>query len=144
MWFDHPGTLRRQLRSDLARQADMNRLKHSDERVVHLNSVDKTVQELVCPGVAFSSDSSLNFKLELEAEQRGWLIKRFKFSLHLVGRNIKMVRIHLNDRIGHDPVRIPRCHLHIDDSVAHIPFPIMNPRLMVHVICEHLEPDLGL
>jgi hypothetical protein len=31
----------------------------------------------------------------------------------------------------------------IGDSQAHVLFPIMSPRLIVHLICEHIEPDLG-
>jgi hypothetical protein len=55
-----------------------------------------------------------------------------------------MIRIHLNREGGHDPLNVPQCHFHIGDSKAHVPFPIMSPRLMVHLICEHIEPDLGL
>jgi len=144
MWLDHPGKLRRQLRSDLARQVDLKKLKRSDDRVVNLNPGTNSLQELVCPGVEFWSDSKLNFKVELEELQQGWIVKRFQFHLHLSGRNIQMVRIHLNQRVGRDPLKVPRCHFHIGDSKAHIPFPIMSPRLMVHLICEHIEPDLGL
>ncbi len=144
MFLEHPSKLRLQLRSDLARQVDLNRLKHSDDQVVKLNSPTSGLQELVCPKVEFRSDSRLNFKIELERLQQGWLVKRFQFHLHLTGRSIQMVRIHLNHKVGHDPVRIPRCHFHIGDSKAHIPFPIMSPRLMVHIVCEHIEPDLGL
>jgi hypothetical protein len=55
-----------------------------------------------------------------------------------------MVRIHLNPATLHDPLRVPRCHLHVGDSQAHIPFPIMNPRLILSLICEHIEPDFGV
>jgi len=144
MWLDHPSKLRLQLRSDLARQVDLGRLKHSDDRVVNLNSLANGCQELVCPAIEFQSDSMLNFKIELEVLQKGWLVRRFQFHLQLSGRSIQMVRIHLNHKIGHDPLRIPRCHFHIGDSKAHIPFPIMSPRLMVNLICEHIEPDLGM
>jgi len=131
MWIEHPGKLRRQLRSDLARQVDLGRLKHSDDKVVQLSPPIDNRQELVCPSVQFRSDSELNFQIDLEERQEGWLVKRFKFHLHLPGRRVLMVRIHLNERVGHDPVTVPRCHFHIDDSSAHIPFPIISPRLMV-------------
>ncbi len=144
MWLDHPSKLRLQLRSDLARQVDLDRLKRSDDRVVSLNPPANGLQELVCPDVEFRSDSKLNFKIELKGLQQGWLVRRFWFHLHLSGRKIQMVRIHLNDKVGHDPLRVPRCHFHVGDSKAHIPFPIMSPRLMVHLICEHIGPDLGL
>jgi hypothetical protein len=144
MWLEHPSRLRIQLRSDLARQSDLRRLKRSDDRVVNLNPPANSLQQLVCPGVEFLSDSRLNFKIEMEELQQGWILKRFQFHLHLLGRSIRMVRIHLNQQAGYDPLMIPRCHLHIGDSKAHIPFPIMSPRLMVHLICEHIEPDLGL
>jgi hypothetical protein len=142
MWFDHPSKL--QLRSDLFRQVDLDRLKRLDDRAVTLNPPEKGLQEIVCSGAEFRSDSKLSFKIELEKQQQGWIVKRFQFHLHLSGRGIKMVRIHLNHKVSHDPLRVPRCHFHIDDSEAHIPFPVMRPRLMVHLICEHIEPDLGL
>lgn len=144
MWLGHPGTLRRQIRSDLARQVDLNRLKSLDDGVVHLNAPTGDVQDLVCTEVEFCSDSKLSFNVELERLQQGWLVKRFKFHLLLPGRSIQMIRIRLNEKSGHDPVTVPRCHFHIGDSKAHIPFPVMSPRLMVHLICAHIEPDLGL
>lgn len=144
MWIEHPSKLRVQLRSDLARQVDLGRLKHSDDRVVHLSPPVNSRQELVCPSVEFGSGSTLDFTIDLEERQKGWLVKRFKFHLHLLGRRVPMVRIHLNESAWHDPVTVPRCHFHIGDSLAHIPFPVMNPRLMVHLICEHIQPDLGL
>src|SRR5258707_15537168 len=143
MWLEHPSKLLRQLRNDLALQVDRNRLKRTDDDVVSLGQSEKGLPELTCTAAEFRSDSRLNFKLELEKQQKGWLFKRFQFSLYLAGRNIKMVRIHLNERVSHDPVKVPLCHFHIGDSEAHIPFPIMSPRLMVHLICEHIEPDLG-
>jgi hypothetical protein len=54
-----------------------------------------------------------------------------------------MVRSHLNEISSHDPLAIPRCHMHIADSEAHVPFPVMNPRLILYLICEHIEPDFG-
>lgn len=144
MWLEHPGRLRRQLRKDLADQVDLGRLKHLDDNVINLGPPTNSSQELLCPGVEFRSNSKLDFKLDLEERQQGWLVRRFQFHLHLSGRHIPMIRIHLNERVGHDPVRVPRCHIHIGDSQAHIPFPIMSPRLMVHLICEHIEPDLGV
>jgi hypothetical protein len=144
MLLGPPSRLRLQLRSDLARQVDLRRLKRSDDQVVHLTPPTNSFQELVCSAVEFWSGSILNFRIELESIQQGWLVKRFQFHLHLSSRGIKMVRIHLNEKVGHDPVKVPRCHFHIGDSRAHIPFPIMSPRLMVHLICEHIEPDLGL
>jgi hypothetical protein len=142
--LEHPGRLRRELRHDLARQADFGRLKHSDDQVVNLSPPINSRQALTCPEVEFCSDSKLNFMIELEQQQQGWLLKRFKFHLHLPTRRIQVIRIHLNEQVERDPVRVPRCHFHIGDSRAHIPFPIIGPRLMVHLICEHIEPDLGL
>src|SRR5579862_5473519 len=83
----HPGTLRLELRHDLARQADFGRLKHSDN-VINLGAPTNGSQELVCPAVEFKSDSKLAFKLDLEERQQGWLVRRFQFHLHLSGRRI--------------------------------------------------------
>lgn len=143
MLLDHPAKLRRQLRSYLAEQTDHGRLKHSYD-APRLATLEGGLQELACDEVEFRSDSKLSFHIQMESEQRGWLVKRFKFHLHLVGRRINMVRIHLNQAGGRDPLIVPRCHFHLADSQAHIPFPIMSPRLMLHLLCEHIEPDLGL
>jgi hypothetical protein len=55
-----------------------------------------------------------------------------------------MVRIHLNPQSVRDPLRVPRCHLHIGASHAHVPFPIMPPLLMLDFICTDLEADVGI
>jgi len=141
-----PGHLRRQLRDYLVRQADdYDRMKRPDDRVPHLTMVPGGLNELACPGAEFADGSRLLFDIQLEESQRGWFVKRFRFHLHLPpSRNIKMVRIHLNPETWYDPLRIPRCHLHVGDSGAHIPFPIMSPRLILSLICEHIEPDFGV
>jgi hypothetical protein len=143
MMVDHRGMLRRQLRYYLLEQTIHGRLKKTCD-VPRLDTHMGGLQELVCEEVEFRSDSRLSFIVEMEQEQTGWLVKRFKFHLHLARRSINMIRIHLNQEVGHDPLTVPRCHFHIGDSKAHIPFPIMSPRLMLHLICEHIEVDLGL
>jgi len=143
MMVDHPGTLRRQLRHYLAEQANHGRLKQTYD-VPRLDTRVGGLQELVCEEVEFRSDSRLSFNVLMEPKQTGWFVKRFEFDLHLAGRSINMIRIHLNQEAGHDPLTVPRCHFHICNSKAHIPFPIMNPRLMLHLICEHIEVDVGL
>lgn len=143
MTVDNPGTLLRQLRRYLAEQANCGNLKRTYD-APRLESHEGGLQELVCEAVEFRSDSSLNFNVLLDREQAGWLVKRFEFHLHFARRSIDMVRIHLNQDRGRDPLNVPRCHFHIGDSNAHIPFPIMSPRLMLHLICEHIEADVGL
>ncbi len=141
---DRPGTLRRQLRHYLAEQANSGKLKRTYDHVPRLDTHEAGLQELVCEEVEFPSDSMLSFNIRMEQKQAGWLVRDFEFRLHLTKRAINMLQIHLNEKVSHDPLRVPRCHFHIGDSDAHIPFPIMNPRLIVHLICEHIEPDLGL
>ena len=143
MILDNPGALRRQLRHYLAEQTNRRKLKRTYE-CPRLDIHPEGVNELVCENVEFHSESRLNFNIRMVHERVGWLVKQFKFDLHLRGRDINMLRIHLNQTVGYDPLRVPRCHFHIGDSEAHIPFPIMSPRLMLHLICEHIEPDLGL
>jgi hypothetical protein len=139
-----PDSLRRQIRADLHRQVDRGRVKRPNERIPHLTTVVGGVNELECRELEFASGTRLEFLIRFEESQRGWLMKQFQFHIFLAhSRRIKMVRIHLNPESSHDPLTVPRCHLHIDDSAAHIPFPIMNPRLILHVICEHIEPDFG-
>ena len=144
--FVKPDHLRRQLRDYLVRQADdYDRMRRPDDRVPQLTTVHGGLNELACPGAEFADGGRLLFDIQLEESQRGWLVKRFRFHLHLPpSRNIKMIRIHLNPETWHDPLRVPRCHLHVGDSGAHIPFPIMNPRLILSLICEHIEPDFGV
>jgi hypothetical protein len=143
MMVDHPDKLRRHLRHYLAEQTNHGRLKQTYE-VPRLDALEGGLQELVCEGIEFWSDCKLSFNIQMEQEQGGWFVGRFRFHLHLVRRNINMVRIHLNQECGHDPLNVPRCHFHIGDSKAHIPFPLMSPRLMLHLLCDHIEPDLGL
>jgi hypothetical protein len=144
MFLEPPDHLRRSLRDYLSRQVDYARMKRTDDRVPQLATVQGGLVELACLGAKFSDDGRLEFNIQLEQEQQGWLVKRFRFHLRLPSsRNIRMVRIHLNPETWHDPLTVPRCHLHIDDSQAHVPFPIMNPRLVLHLICEHIAPDFG-
>jgi hypothetical protein len=139
-----PGVLGRQLRSDLHLQVDRRRIEHTNEKVVQIETIGGGLTDLVCRELAFSSGGRLEFQIQLEEDLRAWRLKRFKFHVHLPHeRGIRMVRIHLNPEIGHNPLAVPRCHLHIDDSRAHVPFPVMNPRLILHLICEHIEPDFG-
>jgi hypothetical protein len=144
MLLEHPGMLRKQLRHYLAEQTDRGLLKKTYENVPRLNTIAERLLELVCDEVEFRSDSCLSFKIKLEQEQRGWLVKQFKFDLLLAGRSINRISIHLNPGGGYDPLKVPRCHFHIGNGEAHIPFPIMNPRLMLHILCEHIESDTGL
>jgi hypothetical protein len=140
-----PDQLRRQLREYLSRQVEHARMKRTEGRFPQLTTIEGGLNELACPAAEFADGGRLVFSIQLEKSQRGWLVKRFKFHLHLPPtRNIGMVRIHLNPGTWHDPVRIPRCHLHVGDSGAHIPFPVMNPRLILSLICEHIEPDFGV
>jgi len=143
MVLDHPGTLRRQLRHYLAEQSDRGKLKKTYD-VPRLDTLEGNLIELVCEDVEFQSESRLSFNVQMENQRTGWLVKRFEFDLRLVRRSVSKILIHLNAERGRDPLKVPRCHLHVGESKAHIPFPILSPRLIVHLICEHIEPDLGL
>ena len=105
MVLDRPDLLRRQLREYLFRQFDRHRIKRPDERIPQLATVQGGVNELACPELEFSSGGRLAFDIQLEEEQRGWLVKRFRFHVHLPQpRRINMVRIHLNAEAWHDPL----------------------------------------
>ena len=144
MLVERPDILGRQFRDYLSRKLDQNRMRLADEGIPSLTTVSNGVSELACAQARFSSGATLMFNIQLQREQRGWRVLRFKFHLHLApSRGVKMVRIHLNQASWHDPLAVPRCHLHVDSSLAHVPFPIMNPRLILHVLCEHIEPDFG-
>jgi hypothetical protein len=139
-----PAHLLRNLRYYLSRQSDYRRITHFKERAVELTTVEGGAQEMECNAVEFASGSTLTFKIRLERDRTGWVVKQFQFHVKLAHpRRVKMVRIHLNAVVARDPLAVPRCHLHIDNSRPHVPFPILNPRLILHLICEHVEPDIG-
>ncbi len=145
MYLDDPGKLRRWIRLYLAEQSNRGRLKKTYDGVPRLETHSAGIRELICDEIEFLlSESRLTFNIRMEQLQEGWRVKQFKFHLHLPGRRIQMIRIHLNQARGRDELNVPRCHLHIGDSQAHIPFPIMSPMLMIHLICENLEPYLGV
>lgn len=144
MLLESPDQLRRQLRAYLSRQVDHGRMERTDEKIPQLAALQGGLNELACPEAKFSSGARLEFKIQLEEQQRGWLVKRFRFHVYLPGeRCIDKVLIHLKAEAWHDPLVVPRCHMHIGDSQAHVPFPIMDPRLILHLICKDVEPDFG-
>ena len=143
MLVESPDLLRRQLRDYLFRQVDSGRMKRPDEKILRLNSVQEGFRDLACPKAEFSSGTHLQFNIRFEDTQGGCLVKRFQFIYLSPARRIKVVRIELNAEPSRDPLSVPRCHLHIGNSEAHIPFPIMDPRLILYLFCEHLERDFG-
>lgn len=144
--LDPPDRLLRQLRAYLAVQEDRRRIKHFAERSVRLSQQTGGIQELECHTVQFASGSRLDFNVRMQKEQTGWRITQFRFHLHLpTERNVAMVRIHLNVGRMRDPLVVPRCHLHVGGGErAHVPFPIMNPCLTLQLVCDVIEPDLGI
>lgn len=145
MILDPPHLLGRQLRAYLARQVDRGRIRRPDDRIPQLATVQGGLNELTCSGLEFTSDARLEFRIQLQEDQPGWLVKRFRFHVHLPQRrSINMVRIHLNAEAWHDPLSVPRCHMHVGGSRAHVPFPVTDPRLILHLVCEHIEPDFGV
>jgi len=139
-----PAHLLRNLRYYLSRQSDYRHIKRLREKAVELTTVESGAQEMECSAVEFTSGSTLTFKIRLEQDRIGWVVKQFQFHVKLAQpRRVKMVRIHLNPVAARDPLVVPRCHLHIDNSRPHVPFPILNPRLILHLVCEHIEPDIG-
>lgn len=140
-----PDRLRRQIREYLSRQVERDRMKRLNDGVPQLTKIQSDLYELTCQEAEFSDGGQLLFQIQLQESRLGWLVKRFKFHLQLPSsRNINMVRIELNSEASYDPLKVPRCHVHIGDSGAHIPFPIMNPRLILCLICEHIEPDFSI
>ena len=143
--LEPPDRLLRQLRAYLADQEDYARIKQFGEKSVYLRQESDGIQELACDTVRFASGSTLGFKVKMEKQQTGWRITQFMFHLRLpTARMIGMVRIHLNTHRQRDPLIVPRCHIHIGDGKrAHVPFPIMSPRLTLHLLCNEIEPDIG-
>jgi len=149
--LDPPDFLLRQMRAYLADQEDRARIKHFAEKSVQLEVLPTSrkqpdvIQELKCGAVKFASGSSLNFNIRMKKEQAGWRMIQFKFHLRLPPeRKVDMVRVHLNVMRMRDTLTVPRCHLHIGGGKrAHVPFPIMSPRLILQLVCDVIEPDVG-
>jgi len=138
-----PDLLLRQMRAYLADQDDHGRIKRFAETSVQLGE-DEDAKQIKCSAVGFVSGSTLDFSIKLKKWQTGWRVSQFKFDLHLHGRKVSMIRFHLNGKQSWNPLVVPRCHVHIDGGKrAHVPFPIMNPRLTLQFICEVIEPDIG-
>jgi hypothetical protein len=145
MLLEPPDQLLRELRYYLVRQVDHDRAKHTNEKIIQLALCQEGLNELACLEAKFSSGALLKFRIQLEKTQCGWLVKRFQFHIRFKRTcRIDKIQIHLNQEASRDPLEIPRCHVHIGDSRAHIPFPIMDPRLILHLICECIEPDFGI
>lgn len=119
------------------------RCGHTWPSGVHLSQLKDGIDELACDAVRFASGSILDFNIRMKKLQTGWRITQFKFHLRLpAARKISMVRVHLNVEGTRDALVIPRCHLHIGGGKrAHVPFPIMSPRLTLQLVCDVIEPD---
>jgi hypothetical protein len=144
--LDPPDFLLRQMRAYLADQEDHARIKHFAEKSVQLSQQTDGIQKLECLAVQFASGSSLDFNIRMKKRQTGWRVTDFEFNLHLPrARKVNTVCVHLNVSRTRDALVVPRCHLHIGGGKrAHVPFPIMNPRLTLQVVCDVIEPDVGL
>ena len=147
MALDAAGQLR-QLRAYLARQQDHKRIKGAIDKIIQLRQLPDGFDELDCARAEFVSESRLEFTIRMERRQPGWRLSQFRFHLYLPGRReVTMVRIHLNAQHGRDYLGVPRCHMHIgrgrEHGKAHIPFPVLSPLLVLHLICEVIEPDFG-
>ena len=144
--LDPPGFLLRQMRAFLADREDHGRIKHFAEKSVQLSQQVDGIEELECHAVQFASGSSLDFNIRMKKQQTGWRITDFEFNLHLPrARKLNMVCVHLNVSRTRDALVVPRCHLHIGGGKsAHVPFPIMSPRLTLQLVCDVIEPDVGL
>ena len=144
--LDPPDFLLRQMRAYLADREDHGRIKRFAEKSVQLSQQTDGIQDLECHAVQFASGSSLDFNIRIKKRQTGWRMTQFKFHLHLPpARKVNMVRVHLNVKRTRDALIVPRCHLHIGGGKrAHVPFPIMSPRLTLQLVCEVIEPDVCL
>lgn len=142
---DPPQVLKKYIRNYFGRLVDYRKLSIIDEKLPHLNSLNDGLNELMCPELAFLSGARLEFSIRFRQQQTGWLVTQFMFHLTLPSdRGVGMVRIHLNEGRSRDPIAVPRCHFHLGNSEAHIPFPAMHPVLILDLLCQRIEPDLGV
>lgn len=140
-----PGNLYRQLRHYLQSLVDRKRMSTRVVDALRLTTQKSAINDLRSAVVEFASGSKLEFNIQVEKSQDGWMIVSYEFHLSLPqSRAVKMVRLHLNRAASHRPLHIPRCHMHVGDSEAHVPIPAMTPLMLLHLICEILEPDISL
>jgi hypothetical protein len=134
------------MRAYLADREDHGRIKHFAEKSVQLSPQTDGIQKLECLAVQFASGSSLDFNIRMKKQQTGWRMTDFEFNLHLPrARKVNMVCVHLNVSRTRDALVVPRCHLHVGGGKkAHLPFPIMSPRLTLQLVCDVIEQDVGL
>jgi hypothetical protein len=60
--LDPPGLLGRQIRSDLHRHVDRGRIKHTNEKVVQIETIGGGITDLVCPELTFLPAVALIFR----------------------------------------------------------------------------------
>ena len=144
MVLDPPNSILREMRFYLSRRVDSRRIENISEKVIVLNVRNHGITALICPEIEFLSGAKLKFEVEMESTQVGWKVKSFEFHLSLPESTVKMIQFHM---MGKEPINsldVPRCHLHIGTSKTHLPFPFMDPRLILYLICDHLERDSEL
>lgn len=140
--IESPSRLCRELRFYMAELANRRILKRSDD-APQLKTISDLAQQITCPKAEFTSGATLMFEIELQKDQGNWSVRHCQFDLRLFGRKVEMASVHLRPEATHEPHRVPRCHLHVRPSHVHIPFPATDPRLILYLMCEHVEPDLG-
>lgn len=141
-----PARVYRQIRAYLAELEDHGRIKRFRENMLPLRAAQDGVQELRCVPIELTSGSRFEFTIKMRQQQGICRLIEFEFHLNLPpARNVDMVRIHLIPERPRDPLQVPQCHMHIGGGErAHVPFPIMSPRLILHLVCEVIEPDIGV
>lgn len=144
--LDHPAMVFRQMRAYLFELENRRRIKRFEAGKLHLRLTGDGIQELRCDPMELTSGSRFEFTVKMRQQQGICRLLEFEFHLDLpAARSVGMVRIHLNPERPRDPLQVPQCHLHIGcGERAHVPFPIMSPRLTLHLVCEVIEPDIGV
>lgn len=137
-----PSDLGRQLRSYLSLQVDRGWVKRTDERVVQYESLPEGRVKLSCNGLDFESGARLKFTVQLVDERHFWLLRQFEFDV--IHARSHVLSIHLNPEASRKSLDVPRCHFHIGEGEVHLPFPIMHPLLILHVICKYIAPSLEI
>lgn len=135
------------LRNYLQQRADEGRaqnvfhkirlLRENGVATVNLGpSIDKghTEQHFI-----FASGARLSFWLSLRGEKRNWRLLAYRFHLHLPRAPFEFLRFDLNEKGHPEPLREPRCHVHLGPNVR-LPFLVLPPVDLLDRLFFVVEP----
>jgi hypothetical protein len=144
-----PGALFRGLRTYLQQRADRGRsqnvhgkiqlLEKSDVAAITLGpSIDKGETD---KHFLFASGARLSFGLNLKAEEAGSRLIAYRYHLHLrPNTHFEFLRFDLNQEQHMDPLREPRCHIHLGTANVRVASVVLDPFELLDRLFLVVEP----